>query len=242
MSYIYNTFLHQPLLNVLIFFYNTIAVHDLGVAIIFLTILIRIILFPLFHKGVRHQAVMQRLQPKIKKIQDEHKHDKEKQVTATMDLYREHKVNPFSGIFIMFLQLPILIALYRIFANIFKPGFLDALYPFVAKPETINAVSLGLINLQKTNILIVGLASLAQYFQGTIGLPKRGTEPLSQSEKTAKMMVFIGPLITFMIFYRFPAAVSLYWAASSAFSVVQQIIVNKSLENEQLGRDSQKNN
>src|SRR3989344_3690094 len=114
---IYDALIHDPLLGVLIFFYNTIALEDLGLAIIFLTVLIRLVLYPLFHKGLRHQAVMQNLQPKIKKIQDDHKNNKDKQMEAMFALYKEHNFNPFSGLFIIFAQLPVLIALYKIFSN-----------------------------------------------------------------------------------------------------------------------------
>ena len=241
MSYLYNTILHQPMLNVLIFFYNNIAFQDLGVAIILFTILMRIVLFPLFQKGVRHQAIMQRLQPQIKKVTEEYKNDKEKKILATMELYREHKINPFSGIFILILQIPIFITLYQIFSNIFKPELLDSLYSFVARPEEIHPYFLGLINLQESNILILGLAALAQYFQGTLSLPKRGTEPMDQSQKMARNMVFIGPVITVVFLYSLPAAIGLFWATGSVFSVIQQIIVNKSLENEQLGGGNKKN-
>src|SRR3989344_4578938 len=169
---IYNTLIHDPLLNILIFFYNTIALGDLGLAIIFLTILIRLILYPLFHKGLRHQAVMQNLQPKIKKIQDDHKDNKEKQMEAMFALYKEHNFNPFSGFFIILAQLPVLIALYRIFLSVFKEGALNSLYSFVDKPEILNKLFLGLINLSEPSIFIVGFAALLQYFQGRMSLLK----------------------------------------------------------------------
>lgn len=237
---LYNEILHKPLLNALIFLYNTIALQDLGFAIIFLTILIRLLFYPLFQKGIRHQAAMQHLQPKIKKLQEDYKNNKEKQVEAMIALYREHKINPFAGIFIMILQLPILIALYRIFIGILEPDFLADLYSFVIRPAELNTSFLGLINLGNPSIFIVGLAALAQYFQAKLALPPKAAgvsqdAGLTQAEKIGRQMVFVGPAVTAIIFFNFPAAVALYWAVSSVFSVVQQIIVNKHLENDRLG-------
>jgi YidC/Oxa1 family membrane protein insertase len=230
MSYLYHTILYNPLLNILIFLYNTIAVQDLGLAIILLTILIRLILFPIFHKSARHQIVMQKLQPAIKKIQDTHKGDREKQARAMMALYKEHNINPFSGFLLLIVQLPILIALYQIILKSLKPGLLAGLYNFVSTPAVINASFLGLINLQERSIFIVVLAGLAQYLQAKLAISKKeGAANLTPAEKTARQMALVGPLFTVIIFYNLPAAIGLYWLITSLFSIVQQIIVNKQI-------------
>ncbi len=231
MGYLYHTFFYQPLLNALVALYNTLAFHDLGVAIVFLTIGIRLVLFPLFHKSVRHQAVMQRLQPEIKKIQEQHPKDRERQAKAMMELYRAHRINPFSGFLLLFVQLPVLIALYQVFSGILKPQEVaQAIYPFVHAPGALNPSFLGLINLSEQSIFMVGLAACAQYIQGHLALPKRrGGEPLGDAERMGRNMTFVAPLITLFVFWQFPAAVSLYWVITSVFSIVQQLIVNRQL-------------
>ena len=235
MSAIFHAILFDPLLNLLFFFYNTIALKDLGLAIIFLTLLVRIVLYPIFHKSVRHQRIMQEIQPKLKKIQETHKNDKTKQAEAMMDLYKDHKVNPFSGFFLLLVQLPILIALYQILRNI-GPEILTGLYNFIPAPESINATFLGLINLSERNILIVVLAALAQYIQGKLSLPKqpKGHTP-TQVEKIGRKMIYFGPILTIVIFFNFPAAVTLYWLVTSIFSIGQQILVNRQLDHAKLG-------
>src|SRR3989344_8878862 len=125
MTYFYDHIIYYPILNALVFLYNTIAFHDLGIAIILLTILVRVILYPLFHKSARHQAISQRLQPEVKKLQELHKHDKKKQTEAIMELHKEHGINPFSGFLLLLVQLPILIALYQILSASMKPEFLS---------------------------------------------------------------------------------------------------------------------
>lgn len=238
MGTLYAEIFYKPLLNTLVFFYQTIAFRDLGFAIIFLTILIRLILFPIFQKSARHQMVMQRLQPKIKKIQEEHRHSRQKQGEAMMTLYKEHQVNPFSGFFLLLVQLPVLIALYQIFLRSLSPELITGLYSFVNAPEHLSASFLGLINLDQKNILIASLATLAQYFQGRLSMLKRkeesGKEP-TMAERVGKQMVFVGPIVTFSILMNLPAAVGLYWSISALFSVFQQIIVNRKLDHGELG-------
>ncbi|OYV73260.1 MAG: hypothetical protein B7Z74_04215 [Deltaproteobacteria bacterium 21-66-5] len=97
MSALFHTYLYTPIFAVLIFLYHNISFGDLGVAIIELTLLVRLILLPLFHKSAKDQTIMQRLQPHVRKIQVEHKDAKERQAKELMALYREHRVNPFSG-------------------------------------------------------------------------------------------------------------------------------------------------
>ncbi|MCR4328765.1 MAG: YidC/Oxa1 family membrane protein insertase [Patescibacteria group bacterium] len=229
MYFLYYTFLYQPLLNALIVLYNSVSFGDLGIAIILLTIAIRLILFPVFHKSVRHQAVMQRLQPELKKIQEKHSGDREQQAKAMMGLYRENKINPFSGILLLFLQLPVLIALYHVFSGIAAPeAITEGIYSFVHAPAILSATLLGLINLGERSIVMVCFAAAAQYLQGKLALPKRKDgEKLSDAERISRNMVFIAPILTLVIFWGFPAAISLYWLTSSLFSVVQQLIVNK---------------
>ena len=230
----YHTFLYNPLLNALLALYNTVAFHDLGIAIILLTIIVRTILFPVFQKSVRYQAAMQAIQPKITKLKEVHKNNLEEQSRAMMALYKEHNVNPFSGIFFLFIQLPILIALYQIFFQSLTPGHLTGIYSFIHIPQEINTTLFHLINLKNSSMVIVVIAAVAQYLQGRMGLSKtqQGQAPL-QSERMARQMVFIGPLITILILWRMPAAVGLYWLTTSLFSLFQQYLVNKESINQQ---------
>ncbi len=230
LSVFYSTVIYQPILNALIFLYQTVAFRDLGLAIILLTILIRLLLYPLFHKGARYQMVMQHLQPKIKKIQDEHKGNYEKQTQALMALYKEHEVNPWSGFLLLLVQLPVLIALYHVFLSTGKPEILTNLYHWLPAPGALNSTLFGLINLQQKNIVMVGLAAVAQYFQGRLTLPPVAPgQELSPAEKTTRRMIYFTPVITLVIFLNLPAAISLYWLVTTLFSIGQQIIINRQL-------------
>jgi YidC/Oxa1 family membrane protein insertase len=235
-SYLYHIILYQPLLNVLVFFYNTIAFHDFGLAVIFLTILVRLILFPIYQKSLRHQTIMQELQPRVAKIQELHKSNKEQQSRALLDLYKEHNINPFSGFLFLLIQLPILFAVYGIFLQSFTPDFFKDLYGFVAQPAVFNTTFFGLINLSKGSIVVVVLAAFAQYYQGrmTIKKPAPGVE-LTAADRMARNMLYIAPAITILIFMRLPAALSLYWLITSLISIGQQALVIKQRDHGKLG-------
>lgn len=220
MSELFNKILYQPLFNVLVFLYQYLG--DLGVAIIVLTVLIRLVLFPLFYKGAKDQAIMQRLAPKIKKIQANHKNNREEQAKALMGLYHEHRVNPLSSFLLILIQLPILIALYQVFMKgLVGPDFLDISF-------------LGLVDLSKRSAVIVGLAAIAQYFQGKLSIIKseKPLKDLTSVERMGRQMIYLGPILTiiFLYFFNLPSAVGLYWLTTSLFSVIQQIIINKRLK------------
>ncbi|OGY67190.1 MAG: hypothetical protein A3I24_03695 [Candidatus Harrisonbacteria bacterium RIFCSPLOWO2_02_FULL_41_13b] len=230
MSSLFHTFLFNPLFNALIFLYNLVG--DIGVAIILLTIAVRLIFYPLFYKSFKNQTIMNRLQPEIQKIQHDHKNDKEKQAQALMGLYRQHKVNPFSGFLLIFIQLPVLIALYRVFLSDFSPESLSGLYNFVAKPEIFNGMLLGLIDLKTKSIFMVVLSAIAQYFQGKLSLSKRDPQQEeSSAAKIGRQMVYIGPALTVIVLFSLPSAIALYWLVGTIFSIIQQLIINRKLKN-----------
>lgn len=215
----FQQYLYEPLLSLLIYLYRNFSFGDFGVAVILLTIIIRFVLFPLFYKSAKDQAIMQKIAPRLKEIQRLHKQDKEKQVQATMELYREHKVNPFSSFLLLLLQTPVMIVLFFIFSRGFK------------NIGDINTNFLGFFNLAQPSILLVVLSALVQYWQSSLTLPKSQKKfyNLSTEEQMGKMMIFMGPAMTVFIFWRLPSAVALYLLTTTAISVVQQMIINKRL-------------
>ena len=128
---IFNTLLHQPLFNILIFFYNSIPPHDLGISVIILTLFIRILISPLSMKAFKTQRAMTELQPKIKELKAKYKGNLQKQNEELMKLYKESKANPFSGCLPMLIQLPIFIALFQILKGLADPSQFSNLYSFV---------------------------------------------------------------------------------------------------------------
>jgi len=227
---LFNLLLYYPLFNFLILIYDYVPGRDFGLAIILLTVVIRLILYPISVKALQSQRLLQQLQPKLQEIQQKYKDNKEEQAKQTMELYRKEKINPFSGLILALIQLPILIALYRVFWSGLDASQLNNLYGFVANPGQINSVFLGLIDLSHPNLIFTVLAGIFQFWQTKMLLPKLKKDKSKSSDVSSimqKQMAYVLPFLTVIILFRLPSALGLYWVASSVFSIVQQYILIK---------------
>lgn len=229
---IFNIILYKPLFNALILLYNYIPGHDFGIAVIVLTIIIKTLLVPLSIKSIKSQRNIQELQPKMKEIQDKYKNDKERQAKEILEIYKTKKINPFSGIFLTFLQIPILIALYMVFQNGLKSSELVNLYSFVSNPVNINFLFLNIIDLSKPNIIFALIAGVSQYFQTKMMIPSSKSQISDKNAADfAKMMQFqttyFLPIFTVIILFNLPSALGLYWIVSGLFSTIQQYFILK---------------
>lgn len=218
--------------NILVLLYNYVPGHDFGIAIILLTLIIRFILFPLSVKTVNSQRNLQKLQPKMKEIQEKYKNDKERQAKEMMALYKTEKINPFSGLLLAIIQLPILIALYQVFWNGLNPDQLSALYSFVINPGQINTLFLHIIDLSKPNFVLAVMAGLVQYFQTKQLLPQinKNKDVVKKSgpdfsQMMQKQSLYFLPVFTIIILISLPSALGLYWVISGIFSIVQQYLI-----------------
>src|ERR1035437_811775 len=115
MSFIFHNFFYAPLYNGLILFINVIPFHDVGLAVILFTCIIKVIIFPLSQQSIKTQFEMKQIEPELNEIKLKYKDDKQVQAEKTMQLYKDKGINPFAGILLMLIQLPILIALYWVF-------------------------------------------------------------------------------------------------------------------------------
>lgn len=236
MGNLFHLYLVVPFFNILILIYNFLPWPDIGVATILLTFVIRLIFFPLFYKSTKQQIIMSRLQPELQKIQKDYKDDKEKQVKAQMELYKKHKVSPFGSCFLTLLQLPIIFAVYRVFLNGFGSERMADLYGFVAKPEVVNSMFLGFINLAKPNFGLAIIAAALQFISSKMLMP--ATSPSSPGSQPAqkmaavmqKQMIYLGPVMTLIILGPLPSIIALYWSATTLFSIVQQWLTEKRIK------------
>ncbi|MFH0969718.1 MAG: YidC/Oxa1 family membrane protein insertase [Patescibacteria group bacterium] len=224
--------IYQPLYNILVFLYNNFAFHDFGIAIIIITLILKVILMPLSKKQIESQKKMQELQPKIKEIQNKYKDHKEKQSQELMKFYKENKTNPFGGCLPMIVQLIFLIAIYQVFFRISSNNLNvqgEVLYSFVTNPGQINNMFLGIIDLAKSSIPLAILAAAAQYYQTKMLMAKQKKDSKPSDSKTpdfaqmmSKQMLYLGPLLTLFIGIKFPAGLALYWLVSTLFVIGQQ--------------------
>lgn len=236
MSYLklfYNEIFYRPLLGALVFLTSVLPGHDLGFAVILLTVIIRLVTFPLTHGMIKTQNAMRLIEPKVKKVYEDHK-NKEDQAKALMALYKEHGINPFSGFLSLLVQFPLLIALYQVFWKGI-PFSAAEVYSFLTIPNNINTVFLGLIALTEPHAGMAALAAVSQFWQARLALPKKTTSakndlPDRQAGMSSAMqwqMVYIFPIIIFFISLKLPAAVGLYWTAMNVFAIVHEAIVRR---------------
>jgi len=215
---IFNQVLYEPIFKFLVFLYNNIPGHDLGVVIIILTLIIRIILFPLSQKSIKSQMRMAQFKDQIKDIQNKYK-SKEEQSRELMRFYKENKINPLSGCLPLVIQLPILIALYRVFINVLDPknGLL------------LGHTFLGIIDLSKASPILAILAGVSQFFASrlamkhTVSMPQPGAsgKAAGVQKSMSKQMAYLFPVLTIFIAWKFPAGLAFYWVVSTLLGLAQ---------------------
>jgi len=219
------TILYKPLYNALIFLVWLVPDHNVGWAIIILTVVIRLILLPSSLKAARAQIRLRDLQPEMAKLQEQYKDDRTKQSQALMEFYKKHKVSPWGSCLPLLIQFPILIVLYYVFINGLTTARFDLLYSFMPRPEVINTVWLG-INLAKPNVWILPvLTGALQYIQGRQMQPpagKGGDKGGQMQSMLTKQMLYLMPVFTVIIAMRLPAALPLYWIITTLFGIGQQ--------------------
>lgn len=229
---IFNIVLYQPLFNVLVLLYQYLPGHDFGVAVIVLTVLIKFLLYPLNASALKSQKILQELQPKISEIQKKFKNDKEKQIQAMLELYRKEKINPLAGFLPLLIQLPILIALYRVFWQGLQSKEMVYLYTFIPHPDPLDPQFLGVINLAQPNLFLAVLAGIVQFVQTKMITPKSSSLVKIEDKKEKQMvkfsnifqkqMLYLFPIITTLVLTSLPSALGLYWITMSLFSIIQQ--------------------
>lgn len=229
---ILKTILYRPLFNALIFLVWLIPDHNVGWAIIVLTIIIRLILLPSSLKAARAQLKLRDLQPELQKLQAEYKDDKTKQSQAMMEFYKKHKVSPWGSCLPLLIQFPILIVLYYVFINGLNTSRFDLLYPFMPRPEFMNTVWLG-IDLAKPNVWILPIVTgILQFIQGWQIQPKKTPgQAQDMSQAMSRQMLYLMPVFTVIIAMRLPAALPLYWGITTLFGIGQQWWANRQIKN-----------
>lgn len=230
MGQVFTVIFYQPVLNVLVFFYNILPGHDLGLVIVALTVAIKLFLWPLSQRALRSQQAISRLQPKIKELQKKYKDNREEQGKALMELYRQEKVNPASSCLPLLIQLPFLWAVFRVFRDGLSNKSLALVYPFISRPELLETVSFGIIDLAKPNAFLAIMTGVVQYFQAktaTRQMPAAASGEGSRTEELTaimnKQMLYVMPVMTIAICWTLPSGLALYWFLSSGLTIAQQV-------------------
>jgi YidC/Oxa1 family membrane protein insertase len=225
-AYLYNLIIYIPLYNGLIALIVLFPWIDAGVAIILFTIIIRLILFPFSRQSIKTQIKMREIQPEIAALQKKYT-NKQEQTLKTMELYKQKGIRPLAGMLILFIQLPILLGLYYVFARSGLPVVnTSILYSFVHIPM-INMIFIGLLDISKTSIIMAAIAAISQYIQLRFSLASQvsSTGPDNPATAMSRQMRYIMPVMIFVLAFRFPAAISLYWAVGNLFMLGQELFV-----------------
>lgn len=234
----FDAILYRPIFNTLLFFYNLFN-HNLGLAIIALTLLVRFITLPLTLPAIRSAQKMKTLKPLFDELKEKHKNDKKQLQQAQLELYRQHGLNPTLGCFPTLIQIVVLFILYRVFTNFLQGSGLNSIQPNTQflwlnltqpDPYFILPLGAGLTQLLLSLMLKPGV----EHHQSTeLKHPPRSKAEKEKAEDVTDMAeamqqqtLFVMPLITVIFAWRFPSGLALYWVVGIIFSIIQQYYIS----------------
>ncbi len=237
---LWNIIIYKPLYNALVALIDILPGANIAIAVILLTVIVKVVMLPLNKKSIKSQMAMKEIEPELNKIRKDYP-DKQVQAQKTMALYKERGVNPFSGCLVILIQYPIIIALYLIFTKGINGGIIDPslLYSFIKMPAEVGLNFLG-TQITEKSLIIAILVAGSQYFSlkqiNDINKVKNET-PVDPNEKLdfaqefgknmTKNMTYTLPVIIGIVSYQVSAAVALYFLTSNIVSIVQQTFILK---------------
>lgn len=213
------TVIARPLLELLLFF-NSLT-GNFGVAILLLTVGVRVVFYPVNKKQATAMKAMQRIQPELKKIQAKFKDDRERLNKEMMDLYKRHKVNPLAGCFPMLLQLPVFIGLYNALLSTIElrhSPFLGWITD-LSQPDRLGALAIPFVHPP-------GIPVMTLLMGASMVLQQRMTPQMG--DPTQQRMMMFMPVIFTVMFVNFPSGLVLYWLTNNILSIAQQYMNSRS--------------
>ncbi|MBI5644667.1 membrane protein insertase YidC [Candidatus Kaiserbacteria bacterium] len=234
-STLFHAIIYNPIYNGLVFFVDLLPTHDIGIAVVIVTVIVRLILFPLSRRAIKAQMGMKALAPEIEALKKKYKDNPQEHSRALFALYRERDVHPFAGFLVLVVQIPILLGLYWVFARAgFPTVHADLLYSFVPMPHAVNMEFLGLVNMGGKSIVLAMLAALTQLIYTRLSMGPRGSQtPVEavESSFSADMAKsfdlqarYVLPIVVGVIAYTVAAAAPLYWVTSNIFMIAQEYL------------------
>jgi len=248
MGQLFHNFLVTPLYNALVLIIEHVPFADLGISVIILTIIVRLILFPLSKSSIKTQLKMKDFQKPLEELKQKHKDNQQRLALETMKFYKENDIKPFSGILLLFIQLPIIFALYFVFLKEGLPQIdLSLLYSFVSAPDFVNIKFLGFFDLGAKSWVLALLAGFTQFLQAKLLTKANSSAKDAPQEKNFQndlmksmqiQMVYVLPLIMGIFSYSLGAVVALYFTTSNTFSTLQELYIRKTLRKTSLKTDT----
>jgi len=242
---VFNDLLVKPLFNLLAYIYAVLPLHDFGLAVIVLTIIIRIVLWPLVNKQLHSQRAIQKLQPEMARIKKEAAGDRQKESQMVMELYKEKEISPLAPMLPLLIQMPVLIALFVVLKDIVvSSNFAKLSYDFVASMGAIAPIIhgttkfvpsfFGLVDLAKPALVFALTAAATQFYQTRQIQPKQ--QATDAQAQTMNAMIYVFPVLTLFIGLSLPGALALFWTVTSLVAIFQQhLILKKDVEDLEKG-------
>lgn len=223
---------YDPIYNALVYAVDVVPGHDMGIAVIIVTILVRFILYPLSRRAIKAQMDMKRIAPELEEIKKKYADKREEQGQAIFALYRERGVNPFAGLLLLLVQIPILLGLYFVFARGGLPAIdTSILYAFVPAPMEVNIHFLGIVDMTGKSMVLAVLAGLTQFIYTRLSMGPRGSLVAAEASFSADMARTLDlqaryalPVMVVGISYFIAAAAPLYWLTSNLFMIGQELL------------------
>ena len=215
-------------------------IHNWGVSIIIMTIILKVIMFPISKKQSLSSLKMQELQPKMKAIQDKYKNDQQKLQQETSKLYQQAGYNPASGCLPMVFQFLVLFAMYNLFNNYFEfrgAMFIPGWIPDLSTGDIVKTFNFNIPLLGNQLRILPVIYVATQLLSGKITQYGQTTAP-GQSQATMKFMMYGMPLMFFFLFYNAPSGLLLYWLTSNVLQIFQQLIINKMMKEKRAEKDA----
>lgn len=236
MIYLWNLLFYKPLFNGLVFLVDALPNNSLFIAVVLLTILVRLIISPLSYKAIRTQIKTKKLQPKLREIKKTIS-DKQEQAKKTLEVYKEEGINPFSSFLLILVQFPIILALYWVFRDGGVEIDPESLYSFISIPENISFTTFG-IDLGQKSILLAALTGITQYIHLSLSASfkdmgindKDQTEQEKMFAMVGKSMKYTMPIMITIFAYIIGGAVALYWVTSNIFMIFQEKVIQNKLK------------
>ncbi|MEI6144048.1 MAG: YidC/Oxa1 family membrane protein insertase [Candidatus Berkelbacteria bacterium] len=227
MSAFFTTILFIPIYNMLMYLVAVIPGHQVALAIIALTVIIRLILLPSSIKASKSTIEMQKIQPLLNAVRAKYKGDQLKMSQEMQRLFKEHKVSPYGSCLPLIVQMVVLVVFYRVILIGFSAGHFNLLYSFIPKPSEINLAFFG-IDVSKPDLWVLPILAGALQFVQTKMMPqppqsKGSNDPAAMMNK---QIIYFLPLITIFIGRALPAGLALYWVLTSVVMIFQQWYVN----------------
>jgi YidC/Oxa1 family membrane protein insertase len=233
----FKTIIYIPLYNILILILN---VHwiDAGIATIILTVLVKLVLYPIAKKSTVTQTKMKEKESELALVKERYK-DKQEQAVKVMEFYKINNINPFSSILTIIIQIPIILSLYYIFLKSGLPHIdTNLLYSFIKIPTSVSMNFLGLIDVSQKSIILALLAAVSSFWQ--MHLASKVANQSQSSLKAAagkedfsqimtKQMKYTMPLVVFFISWRISGVVALYWFVSNLVGIAQDVYVRRQM-------------